>query len=918
LQDVGVSLFSGQNPLTVGVQQGSQIFDIYSSSGVRFKDVLSQIGGIAASVITPISLITGGVVALGVAAAVTANQYDKMQVSAQRAISGSGQRTGTSVSDINAFTSQNSSLSGTSLSSKEARGLAEDFTKTGEIVISRLHGMSDAVVGFANQSGKSIDEARKDIVSFAVDPQKGLEELSKTYGSFDAATRKAVDALVLADDKTGAFQVVIDALSEKSKAAAGNMGVLEKATRSVVNVLSTETSKPVGLEQQLENVRGKLNAAINSSSDPFARDSGEAAHNVEVLSREFEGLQQAMEKVKAANASAEFNKLSTAADGADQAIIPQIAQLEQLRAKIEDLNRAKAAGATSKYGADVDSAALTAAQNQEQALVQSEAAAARYNDRIKQISASWGDVGQSTALSLQAAQNQLPVIEAVGGAAKMAAQYTADFANAMDQGKTATEAAALAASNLRAHQAAVNSSAQETLASLRDQAAVASASNPQQAIQAQAQATYNKLVRDGVDANVAEGVAIQGAANQQAQLATAQAIADQQRANALQQIYIQNEKVVQSSKDQVALYATQGTAEQASVKAAIAYRNAIDAGADSTQAAIIANNTAAVATAQWADQAQRLAQAYEDATRAAEAAQYADAGGSFGSFQRKDGIEGNTAYAVSNLGQLINAQMIALTSGILNGGVSGLNLVSMYDSSILGSDALRERAQRDQAERDALAAQAKAQSKPPDYGAIVNAAYSSGGIDAAIKAAQNSASQDSNSLQTVDQLYQFKNGGTSDTKAQASNLKEELAWLNTQPVTLARDVAIRNLDESIKKLTDSTDGLTGALLSPYYDQDPRKTHIGFRSQGMATGGELTVPGGYSANDNMLAQIPVASGEIVSVRRPGQNLGGSTQNISISLGGITVNSGGPADANAIGRTVYQAMQTATRQLQAAGR
>jgi len=88
---------------------------------------------------------------------------------------------------------------------------------------------------------------------------------------------------------------------------------------------------------------------------------------------------------------------------------------------------------------------------------------------------------------------------------------------------------------------------------------------------------------------------------------------------------------------------------------------------------------------------------------------------------------------------------------------------------------------------------------------------------------------------------------------------------------------------------------------------------------MATGGELTVPGGYSANDNMLAQIPVASGEIVSVRRPGQNLSGG-DNTQIDLGGIhiTVMGGGKVDANAIGRTVYQAGQAMTRQLAAARR
>jgi hypothetical protein len=188
------------------------------------------------------------------------------------------------------------------------------------------------------------------------------------------------------------------------------------------------------------------------------------------------------------------------------------------------------------------------------------------------------------------------------------------------------------------------------------------------------------------------------------------------------------------------------------------------------------------------------------------------------------------------------------------------------------------------------------------------------------KVTTGQAVSESDIISQVDALYTLKNGQTNDNSVKASNLQEELAWLQSRPESLARDQAINQLNNSLKQLTSSTDSLTATnkdLLSPYYSQDPRTSHIGFRSQGMATGGEFTVPGGYSANDNMLAQIPVASGEIVSVRRPGQDLGGTTQN-TYSLGGIhiTVMGGATqASANAIGRTAYQAAQLAMRQLQA---
>ncbi|MET0720453.1 MAG: hypothetical protein ABWY64_06435, partial [Tardiphaga sp.] len=127
------------------------------------------------------------------------------------------------------------------------------------------------------------------------------------------------------------------------------------------------------------------------------------------------------------------------------------------------------------------------------------------------------------------------------------------------------------------------------------------------------------------------------------------------------------------------------------------------------------------------------------------------------------------------------------------------------------------------------------------------------------------------------------------------------------------------LTKSIDDLKDSTDKLNATnqeLLSPYYTIDPRTSHIGFRSQGMAAGGYVDVPGGVSAQDNMLAQIPVASGEQIYVdpmpSRRGVG-GGTVINISAPM-----MFSGPANRDEVGRTVYQTMQNAARQLQAASR
>ncbi|MFK4726428.1 hypothetical protein ABIE89_007528 [Bradyrhizobium niftali] len=491
---------------------------------------------------------------------------------------------------------------------------------------------------------------------------------------------------------------------------------------------------------------------------------------------------------------------------------------------------------------------------------------------------------------LEKLQNQLPVLEAVGGAQRMAAQYGADYANAMDQGKTATEAAALAAGNLRATQAQINSSASEQLASLKDQYAVASASDNTSAAMAQSQATYNSLLRQGVDQEKAGAIAKQQYANAAAQIA-------EQESKQAQAIYSANQKSVKASQDQLDLTMAQGTGQEAAVKSAIAYSNAIDAGATAAQAAAISTNVLYTETLRAAQAANQLADAEERAQRAARYQKY----GSPDSFDFPGSKTGVTAspYYYQTTALLPKNTPDTDAGSIANGLLSrGADL-----NQVLGAlEQLRG------GQQISVTGMEIASGLMPGQSGIGN-----------IK----SSPDESDIISTVKSLFDLKNAQTNDKSVQAANLQQEMAWLESRPVSIETLKAIADLRSSIDQLTGSTNDLNSTnqdLLSPYYSQDPRTSHIGFRSQGMATGGELTVPGGYSANDNMLAQIPVASGEIVSVRRPGQSLGGnSSQSLTINLGGITVNSGGgPVDTNAIGRTVYQATQLAARQLQAAGR
>ena len=74
-QDVGVSLVSGQSPFTVLVQQGTQIADVFATSGGTMRGFFSQAIGWAKTFLTSYGGIVTVVAAVGAAAVYAASQF---------------------------------------------------------------------------------------------------------------------------------------------------------------------------------------------------------------------------------------------------------------------------------------------------------------------------------------------------------------------------------------------------------------------------------------------------------------------------------------------------------------------------------------------------------------------------------------------------------------------------------------------------------------------------------------------------------------------------------------------------------------------------------------------------------------------------------------------------------------------------
>src|SRR4029077_1366776 len=92
--------------LMVGIQQGSQILDVFTSSERTAGEMFKQIGtSIGSFLLNPLTLAVTGVLALAGAVAYLATQWSKTQKEMERGLIGVGRDT--SIANLNRFQAAN-------------------------------------------------------------------------------------------------------------------------------------------------------------------------------------------------------------------------------------------------------------------------------------------------------------------------------------------------------------------------------------------------------------------------------------------------------------------------------------------------------------------------------------------------------------------------------------------------------------------------------------------------------------------------------------------------------------------------------------------------------------------------------------------------------------------------------------------
>ena len=259
LQDVGVSLASGQSPLTVLIQQGTQIADVFAASRASMAGFFAQAArGVAGFAMSGAGLLTGGAIVSGAAIA-AGMQYADAQREVERAMAGVGRQSGITVGQINRLSASYAEAAKVSVGT--AREMITAFASTGKIDASLLPGTASLSKNFAAQMGVSAAEAAKTLAGAFVDPTKGAQDLNKEIGFLDAKTLEYIRTAQAQGRLGEAQKVMADALGQSIAGAADRTSGLARAWNAVWNAASgawDAIGKATGGQNTLEDRLAKL------------------------------------------------------------------------------------------------------------------------------------------------------------------------------------------------------------------------------------------------------------------------------------------------------------------------------------------------------------------------------------------------------------------------------------------------------------------------------------------------------------------------------------------------------------------------------------------------------------------------------------------------------------------------------------
>ena len=261
--DIAVSLQAGQNPLTVFLQQGGQLKDMFGGIAPAARALTGYIVGL----INPFTVAAAAAATLALAY----KQGSDETTAFSSALAMTGNTAGTTTGQLASLAQQISMTGGTV--GKASAVLAQLASST-RIPKESFEQIAVAAIAFEKATGQAAEETVKNFEKIAKDPTAEILRLNETMNFLTASTYEQIKALQDQGNVTAAAQVANDAyeaaLARTSESVKSNLGVIESGWNAVKSAAKAawDAALNIGredtLDQQLKKLDGQLDAIANA------------------------------------------------------------------------------------------------------------------------------------------------------------------------------------------------------------------------------------------------------------------------------------------------------------------------------------------------------------------------------------------------------------------------------------------------------------------------------------------------------------------------------------------------------------------------------------------------------------------------------------------------------------------------------
>ncbi|PRA33811.1 phage tail length tape measure family protein [Pseudomonas poae] len=229
--DIAVSLQGGQAPLTVLLQQGGQLKDMFGGIGPAAK----ALGGYILGLVNPFTVAAAAAAALALAYYKGSEQSDALRNS----LIMTGKFSKASEAQMIALASAVDGVTGTF---GDAVGALTQLTEAGVNTNANFKLISTTAVDMQRITGKAIQDTVAEFVKIGKDPVKGVIELDEKYRFLTASVYAQIKALAEQGNTIGAVDLAertyAEAMGQRTETIRQNLGVIERGWLNIKDVVS--------------------------------------------------------------------------------------------------------------------------------------------------------------------------------------------------------------------------------------------------------------------------------------------------------------------------------------------------------------------------------------------------------------------------------------------------------------------------------------------------------------------------------------------------------------------------------------------------------------------------------------------------------------------------------------------------------